>query len=313
MFTGDSCHNLNEIVIFPHSIIFAIFKLYFFWDFLKWDILHITFEGGRSGEMKQWSIVILAIACAAVLWLGNQQWKEKVLVKSDPATGATRATVSTAGTTEQLPDHEQDLSAYTRNWPEAAQTLFKRTVAEERSFKILLAGSKALGENDTGWANLLATELDQTYGDAVDVSVKSYDSTSLEFIQANKQAELAAEQADLVLLEPFILMNNGEVDNDQAAEHYSLIIAAIHTAKPDAVVLLQPANPLSNARFYPLQVEALKAYADANGLDYLDHWQAWPESEAERLQLLAGGDPSFPNEAGHKLWADYLIDYFIAN
>ncbi len=258
--------------------------------------------------MKQWSILILAIACAAVLWLGNQQWKEKVLVKSDPTSAAT-----TRGTTEQLPDNEQDLTAYTSNWPEAAQTLFQRAVAEERSFKILLAGSKALGENDTGWAGQLATELKQTYGEAVDVSVKSYDMTSLEFIQANKQAELAAEQADLVLLEPFILMNNGEVDNDQAVEHYSMIIAAILAAKPDAVVLLQPANPLSNARFYPRQVEALKAYADTNGLDYLDHWQAWPETEAERLQLLADGDPSFPNEAGHKLWAAYLIDYFIAN
>jgi hypothetical protein len=51
--------------------------------------------------------------------------------------------------------------------------------------------------------------------------------TSLGFIQEEKQNELAAEKADLVLLEPFILMNNGKVGNDQAAEHYSIIIDAI--------------------------------------------------------------------------------------
>lgn len=116
----------------------------------------------------------------------------------------------------------------------------------------------------------------------------------------------------MILLEPFILKDNGKVGNDLAAENYSEILNAIVAAKEDAVVILQPANPLSKAIFYPQQVEALKAYAVTNGLPYLDHWKAWPETENERRGLLDTGDPSYPNERGHQLWAEYLIDFFIS-
>jgi lysophospholipase L1-like esterase len=169
-----------------------------------------------------------------------------------------------------------------------------------------------MGKGETGWADIVVRELESVYGDAIEVSVKSYEMTSLQFIQETKQEELAAEHADLVLLEPFILMNNGYVGNEQAAEHYSVIIQAIKAINSGAVVILQPANPLSKARFYPLQVDELERYAQENEVPYLDHWQAWPETENERLELLAGGDPNLPNEDGHRLWADYLIDYFIA-
>jgi hypothetical protein len=39
--------------------------------------------------------------------------------------------------------------------------------------------------------------------------------------------------------------------------------------------------------------------------------KAWPETEEERRGLLDGSEQSYPNEMGHKLWADYLVDYFI--
>ncbi|CAM3832686.1 SGNH/GDSL hydrolase family protein [Mesobacillus thioparans] len=259
--------------------------------------------------MKNFIIIFLSIACATLLFLGNQQWKEKVQVRSSATN-----TFSTEENQANKPDdeHPDNLTDYTKNWPEKARTIFETALEEGRPFKILLAGSPAMGNAETGWAELLTDQLQNTYGDAIEVTAKSYEMTSREFIDAETQNELAAEQADLVLLEPFILMNNGKVGNDQAVEHYSVIIDAILSAKPDTVVILQPANPLSKARFYPLQVEALKEYAETNGLDYLDHWQAWPETEVERLELLSGGDPNFPNEEGHKLWADYLIDYFIA-
>jgi Cdc6-like AAA superfamily ATPase len=260
-------------------------------------------------KMKNIILILITIGCAAVLFLANQQWKEKVQVRSSSINAAT-----TESSLDRKPYEEQNnkLLDFTKNWPENTRTLFETALKEGRPFKILLTGSPALGKEETGWAHLLRKELENTYGDAVEVSVKSYQMTSLEFIQEEIQDELAAELADLVLLEPFILMNNGKIANDLAAEHYSVIIDAFMSTKSDTVVILQPANPLSNARYYPLQVEALKEYAQANDLPYLDHWQVWPETENERLELLAGGDPSFPNEEGHRLWADYLIDYFIA-
>jgi hypothetical protein len=142
--------------------------------------------------------------------------------------------------------------------------------------------------------------------------VKIHDLTSQEYINEVKHGELAREEADLVLLELFILKNNGKVGNDLAAEHYSEIVAAIKEANQEAFVILQPAKPLSLAKYYPLQVETLQEYAEANNLAYIDHWQAWPDTENERKELLDIGDPSYPNQRGHELWAEYLIDYFIS-
>jgi hypothetical protein len=91
-----------------------------------------------------------------------------------------------------------------------------------------------------------------------------------------------------------------------------VIIKAIQRAKTNSVVILQSANPQSKAKFYPLQVEALKEYGETNDIPHINHWEAWPETENELRALLSIGDPSFRNEEGHKLWADYLTNYFIS-
>ena len=209
-------------------------------------------------------------------------------------------------------DETNQLLHYAAKWPAEAQENFQAALENGQPYKIVIAGSPALGQEPSGWSAIVKQELEKVYGESIDVSVKSYDLTSVEFINEGKHEELAAERGDMVLLEPFILKNNGKVGNELAAENYSEIITAIKDANEKAVVILQPANPLSKARFYPLQVEALKEYAEANELPYIDHWQAWPETEEERRELFDGSEQSYPNESGHKLWADYLVNYFIS-
>lgn len=259
--------------------------------------------------MKQFFVILLATSCAVILFLGNQQWKEKIQVKSSSPV----STVNAKELDEQTAGEEtEDLLVFAKNWPEDARNHFSAALEENRPYSILLAGSPALGKEGTGWADLLESELAQTYGEAITVTKKSYEMTSLQFTEEQLDEELATEQADMVLLEPFVLMNNGKVGNDAAEKHYSIMIDAIKKANPNAVVILQPANPLSRAKFYPVQVDRLKEYAESNEIPYLDHWQAWPETEDERAELLEVGDPSFPNEEGHRLWANYLIEYFVA-
>lgn len=258
--------------------------------------------------MKHFILILLTIGCALILFLGNQQWKEKVQVRSQVTSSHTKAEEDEA---EQQDETEQ-LLQYAAKWPAEAQADFQAALESGQPYKIVIAGSPALGQEPSGWSAIVKQELERVYGESVDVSVKSYDLTSLEFFNGGKHEELAAELGDLVLLEPFILNNNGKVGNELADENYSEIIEAIKGANEKAVVILQPANPLSKARFYPLQVEALKKYTEAKGLPFLDHWKAWPETENERRELLDTGDPSYPNEKGHKLWAEYIVDYFIS-
>lgn len=260
--------------------------------------------------MKNFFIILLTVGCAVVLFLGNQQWRERVQVKSK--TSGTVLAEEKGHKKEDFVKDNDSLLGYVENWPEDAQENFKAALEDGKPYKILLTGSPALGSESDGWASMLKDELEAVYGDAIAVKIKIYDLTSLQMVEEEKYEELAAEQADLILLEPFILNDNGKVGNDQAAENLSVVIESIQNGKTDSNVILQPANPLSKAKYYPLQVEALKEYAETNGLTYINHWEAWPETEIERRALLSLGDPSFPNEEGHKLWADHLTNYFIS-
>ncbi len=260
--------------------------------------------------MKHFLIILLTIGCAAVLFLGSQEWKEKVQVQVKSK--VTSAQTKTVEENTEPQEEKSQLLHYATNWPDEAQEGFQSALDRDQPYKIVLAGSPALGQEPSGWSAIVKKELEKVYGASVEVTVSSYDLTSVEFIDEGKHEELAAEQGDLILLEPFILKNNGKVGNELASQNYMDIIEAIKKGNDKAVVILQPANPLSKAKYYPLQVEALKEYAEENDVPYLDHWQAWPETEEKRRELLDGSEQSYPNELGHQIWADYLIDYFIS-
>ncbi|MCM3124188.1 MULTISPECIES: SGNH/GDSL hydrolase family protein [unclassified Mesobacillus] len=257
--------------------------------------------------MKHILVICLTFACSVILILGNQHWKEKIKV-----TAYEDQSNFYRGAKDETEPARTDFFSYTKNWPEEAQLSYKQSINEKKLYKILIAGSTALGPESSGWAYLLKNKLKESFHNTLDVSVKSYDLTSTQIIEEGKDEELAAEKADLILLEPFILKDNGKVTIENSNENINKVIESIKTTNKEAIVLLQPANPLYQAKYYPLQVEALKEYADRNNISYINHWDAWPDPQSEEIKNFLIGEPSTPNENGHMLWADYLIDYFIA-
>ena len=99
---------------------------------------------------------------------------------------------------------------------------------------------------------------------------------------------------------------------DDSLENASAVIASVKESLPQTQVILQPPHPLYNANFYPKQVQELQQFAEANGIPYLNHWEAWPDQDSEEIKEYISEDASGPSAKGHQLWADYLIDYFIA-
>lgn len=257
--------------------------------------------------MKHFLVICLTIACSVILILGNKHWKEKIKV-----TAYEDSMLLYKGEKDVAETVETVFFSYIKNWPEEAQLSYKLAINEKKPYKILIAGSTALGSDSSGWAYLLKNELKESFGNTIDVYVKSFDLNSTQIIEEGKEGEIAAEKADLILLEPFILKDNGMVTIENSNENINKMIESIKTVNKEAIVLLQPANPLYQAKYYPLQVEALREYADRNNISYLNHWDAWPDPQSEEIKKFLIGEPSSPNEKGHKLWADYLIDYFIA-
>ncbi|WP_404330382.1 SGNH/GDSL hydrolase family protein [Mesobacillus maritimus] len=260
--------------------------------------------------MKRFLVTLLALGCIAVLIVGNKHWKEKTFVAAEKGKQEIPLEVE-----EPQVDPESFLKL-TANWPAQAKENYQLALEENRPFTILIAGSTdALGSDETAWSTIVKKELEQTYGETVQVIVKSYDLTSKQFKDKDKLEELIAEKPDVTLLEPFTLMDNGNVMISESHQTIEEIMTGLAEEKPEHVLLLQPPNPLYQANYYPVQVDALQKYADEEKIPYLNHWTAWPNPDKKEIQAYLTKDSQSitPSEKGHQAWAEFVLDYFIAD
>jgi hypothetical protein len=264
--------------------------------------------------MKAFLTTLLAILCGGILLWGNIHWNNKTTISaSEPKSDTVQKepTKQREANNVEKVKNEPEIISYTKNWPTEAVETFKQAQEEGRPYRILLTGSSALGEEPAGWAYQTKEELIKTYSENnVSIEILKYEKTSLQVVQEEDQDEIAAANADLVIFEPFTLNDNTfGVGAENSHINIETIIETIKEINPDTFVILQPPNPIYNAKYYPVQVEALKEFAGQNDIPYLDHWTAWPDPATTEINdYLTNGEP---NEKGHQLWAEYIIDYLI--
>lgn len=259
--------------------------------------------------MKTFSLLLLAIGCAAVLFYGNTYWQERTT--SSPPPHPTK--VEDAGATDEVEGNVPKYKELTANWPEKAQESYMKDLQTGTPYKLAIVGSPALGEEENGWSRQVKEELENTYGGSLDVTIYEYDSTSIKFVNGEPADEVLKAGPDLVLLEPFALSDNsnlvGSKDNHESIRIFN---RRLKEQNEEAVLILQPTHPIAGATYYPKQIEELKTFAAEQDIPYLDHWTAWPE-EDEALKDYVTESQDEPTEKGHKVWADYLLNYFIAD
>lgn len=253
--------------------------------------------------MKYVFTALWALVCVVVLFFGHLHWNEKTTVHA----GVQEKTILPAvkGDTIDL----SQLIAKTKNWPQTAQVQFQQAVKAKKHFKILFVGSTALD----GWVKDAKQQVEEAYGkDIIQITTHTYDVTTTEFVKKKDALEITAEKAPLVLFEPLLLNDNGNVEIDQSLANITKIIEDVKATNPDTTFILQPSYPLYDAKYYPLQVNALKDYAKKNNLVYLDHWQAWPNTNDVKLKDYLLPKNSGVNEKGNQLWGQFIVDYLVA-
>jgi hypothetical protein len=260
-------------------------------------------KSGVDG-LKNFLLIVFGLICIAFLIAGNQYWQEKVSGSpSSPETGSPEAETPAA--------EAQNTGALTSNWPVNARTSFDKAIEDGRTFKLALVGSPALGADANGWSEQLKEEMAERFGKALEVSIFESDSTSVEFIGSDVYEDVLDVQPDLVLFEPFTLIDNSiGVPFERNHESILSFNEELKKANSGVELILQPPYPIAGATYYPKQVEKLKEFAEDNGFTYLDHWKAWPVED--ELEGYLTSSQEAPNEEGHALWAEYMIDYFIA-
>lgn len=255
---------------------------------------------------------IAVLACVGILVFSYLSWQDKLQqavateteasAKPETTQSETETTQTDTNGDEFVNDGEQ-----LANMDEQVQQLFLQKNSEGQTVQMLIAGSAALESGEPGYAERLETELEEAYGEVIEVTIETVDGTS-----DSLQSVDLENGYDLVLLEPMTLMNNDRISIEDEREDVRDFTARLQETNTDAIVILHPPQPIFGAGYYLAQVQALSQFATLYGYPYINHWEAWPATDDPALREHLTED-AVPNSRGAEAWASELINYFIAN
>lgn len=264
--------------------------------------------------------LIAVLACLGILVYSYLSWQDKLqsATKADEETINKAETESTKSSTESSNSkssntdlkEESDVSVNTEllaNMDEEVKELFLQKNSEGEALQLLIAGSEALESGDPGYAERLQAALEEAYGESIEVTIESVSGTS----DALKFVDLTAGY-DLALLEPLTLMNNDRVSIEDERQDVVDFTTRLEEENSDALVILHAPQPIYGAGYYLAQVQALTEFANIYGYPYIEHWDAWPDTDDIALKEHLTED-AVPNDKGAETWASELSNYFIAN
>ncbi|MDH2881573.1 SGNH/GDSL hydrolase family protein [Bacillus cytotoxicus] len=203
---------------------------------------------------------------------------------------------------------------YAKNLPDAVQEKLKKAAADKKTVNLVIVGDQASSSENGAWTTKFIANLDEAYGKGLwNVTVKAYKNESTDELIANKRnKEVAKESPDVILFEPPFITDNNKTGNGNSVANTQKFVQALATSAKDAVIMIQPPNPVYGAKNYPKAIEALKQFATQNGYTYVNHWEAWPSSTTKAIMPYLQEEFGFPSEKGHELWAQYVTNYFVA-
>ncbi len=255
--------------------------------------------------MKRIMLLFLLIICVSGILFGKVHWENKLESVSLSA-DAKENNPPKVTTKKELTNMDQLMTNLQPDLREKVQQI----ISDGKTVKIEAVGSGATSDDTGAWPSILRSELDDSYGrGSFSINVRSFgEKTSLEAMREIRDQGIESTP-DILLLEPFLLKDNGEIRIEDSLDAVTNIISSYRNVNEDLIIILQPSNPLYDSKFYPLQVKKLKDYAEKNDYIYLNHWKAWPELDNVEMEDYLTGD-SKPNHKGHQIWAKYLVDYF---
>ncbi|MCA0991596.1 SGNH/GDSL hydrolase family protein [Pseudalkalibacillus hwajinpoensis] len=255
--------------------------------------------------MKKFLLLFLFIICVSGILLGKMHWENKIETMSIKANAK-----ETQKSTVADEKAGNSLDGAMSNFSKELKELVQKKVSDNKSITIAAVGSDATSDGDDSWPSILQSELDESYGKEVfSINVRSLgDKNSLEAMRIIRE-EGVETTPDVLLLEPFLLKDNGEIRIEDSLDAITSIISTYKNVNEDMIIILQPSNPLYDSKYYPLQVDQLKKYAKDNDYLYLNHWNEWPNQDSEKMAEYLT-EESEPNKKGHQVWADYLVGYF---
>jgi hypothetical protein len=266
----------------------------------------------RRFVMKKVIIFFLLILCGGVIVYGNLHWKA-MTTDSTSADSSLKPEEKGQSEKDDSPspraDNGEDLPE-TVNWPEESRSLYKEKLAAGEPFTIVLLGSTEMDSIEEGWNDKVEDALVDEYGDTVSIESLSFETNTLEFVREEKYEEIGELQPGLVVFEPFVFKDNGNVTIEDTLQSIGTIIDEVKESSPGSAFILTPPQPIYQPANYAAQVTEIQEYAEENDIPFIDHWANWPDVEDEEIKTYLD-DASSPNEQGHTVWAKGITEFLV--
>jgi len=255
--------------------------------------------------VKKVLVLVTLIACGAAIIFGNLHWNEKITAQSEPAERKSDR-VEKVEEKQDIPDAE----TYMSNLPEAVQAKIKTAIASDEPLKLVIYGTT---EVEGTWIDSFKQELTTAYGEGVfDITaISTGTNTTRDLINENSYEEINELNPDILLFEAPMLEDNGDVGITNTLENLEKMYESWQGANENLALMVQPSQPLFNATYYPSEVKQLETHTEKNKMTYLNHWENWPELDNPEMKNYLTKDNDV-NEEGFAVWAEYLVEYFVA-
>jgi hypothetical protein len=267
--------------------------------------------------MKHFVTVVAIFTCILVIVLGKIHFSDKI------AQTTAQATEKVEEREEKVEkniaaEKEAELDAFkklTINLPESIAEKALKARESEEVISVLVMGSDLV--NNKSWTENLPKQLNEVYGGEIFtfsfVNLGKNDSLVVFHNDLHKKA--LEQSADLVIYEPLVMNDlhltddTGRIRMEDTLYVVNKITQDIEEVNPEVAIMLMPANPLYEYISYDTSIEDLKEFAKEEGFPFINHWDAWPETDDEELIDYLKEDELTPNEKGYETWVNAVVDY----
>ncbi|MCD8502741.1 MAG: hypothetical protein LRY71_15095 [Bacillaceae bacterium] len=210
-------------------------------------------------------------------------------------------------------EEENRINGLVNGLTEAKKKQLLQAIETDEPLKVVVFGSQAVASKEemVTWPQLLEDQVNELYRyKVIEVETISMGTKhTFSVVGENKHLEVAEMMPDILVIEPFIWSDQGVVSIDDTIYHLGVIVDKVKEFRDDVLIYVTPPHPLYGADYILARVDEVKNYAKSNQLNYIDHWTDWPSLDNEEiLTYLTDG---LPNQAGHELWAQSIIPYFV--
>lgn len=255
-------------------------------------------------------LVVFVLFVASVV-SGKLYWNKKVAKATQQESGSTQK--QSAKTEEKKTETKGSFNeSYAKNLPNAVKDKLKKAAADKKAVNLVIVGDQASAAN--AWPAKVIASLKQAYGESLwNVTVKEFkDEGTEDLITHKRDKEIADAKPDVILFEPPFVTDNSKMGNGSSVANTQKFVGSLQAGAKDAVIMIQPPNPVYNAKNYPKAIASLKQFAEQNGYTYLNHWEVWPDPTSKNILPYLQDEFGFPSAKGYELWAQYVTNYFVA-